>query len=442
MGDGFDVDEVPVGLVRLDSGDRVVEANAEFLRWAAVDAVVGRPISELLQPVEDFLHIEGAFARMSVNVADPTRAALVVRSKSRDGALLTLMDASDRYEAGHRLRASHTLADRTRARLELIIDSSIAFAAASSEQRLGEILADTAMRSYGAEEAAVYAVSGEQGFRRLAGTNPFDALVSETALATAAGSLRTVLTVSGHAEAAAVSSSAPDLMREAGVHAVLAAPLRLDANILGFFACFFRHPREFDQEAAPLAEALAGQAAQTLVSIRLQGRLEHAALHDETTGLPNRRFLEERPPAHEGSGVSVVFIDLDGFKAINDAFGHQLGDDVLRELGRRLQATVREGDVIARYGGDEFVAVCAADASAALDIAERIVAAIAQPVPFLPPDFVPSASVGVASSGVDDGPSRIDRLIRLADHAMYVAKASGGNRVVAAEAVTVPGPGV
>src|SRR5690606_27331528 len=170
---------------------------------------------------------------------------------------------------------------------------------------------------------------------------------------------------------------------------------------------------------APLAEALAGQAAQTLVTLRLQSRLAHAAMHDETTGLPNRRLLEERMREQvvgERHGRAVLFLDLDGFKAVNDEYGHPMGDEVLREVGKRLQATVREGDVVARYGGDEFVVVCGiAQTGDAAEIAERLRAAVRAPYPFLPAGVVVGASVGIALAAVGDEAGARDGLLRAAD---------------------------
>jgi diguanylate cyclase (GGDEF)-like protein len=121
---------------------------------------------------------------------------------------------------------------------------------------------------------------------------------------------------------------------------------------------------------------------------------------------------------------------------VNDALGHAAGDEVLRETGRRLQAVVRDGDVVARYGGDEFVVVCGVLAEdEATEIAERLRGAIAAPIDFLPDGFVLGVSIGVAVAPSHDGPTTLDGIIRAADHAMYLAKNDGGNRVVAGRPV-------
>lgn len=425
---GVDVESLPVGVVRVDRQERIVAVNAAFTRWHGAQPTIGRPLSDVLDSVEDFLDEVGETSTMMVSPADPAKAALVTRAEDAEGAVLTVLDASDRYRAGRKLRDSQSMSDRTRARLELVIDSSIAFAGATTEEQLGEILAGTAASAYRAEQSAVFLTDGDGRMHLVAGSNPIEGFPQEAALTAAARTLRNVVTVS---DAPGLPPLAGEAMRSAGIHAVLAAPIQFDSVLFGVMVCFFLHPRQFDEEAAPLAEALAGQAAQTLATMRLQARLAHAAMHDDTTGLPNRRYLDEHLEALEESDrVSVIFIDLDGFKDVNDRFGHQLGDDVLREVAARIQATTGEREIIARYGGDEFVVVCAASATGAAAVAERIRAALDDPIEFLPTSHIAGASIGVASAEPGGPPPSLDRLIRSADQAMYVAKNSGGNRVV------------
>lgn len=429
----LDADALPIGVVRLDENDRVVAANAWFRRWSRDDAPVGRVIGELVVPTADFLDGAGASSTMMASVTVPDRYALVVRGESADGAVLTVMDATDRYEAGSLLRRSHVLADRTQNRLQLVIDAAIAFAAASNEDRLAEILAVTAAQAYRSEQSVVY-LSGDDGrMYQRAGENPFTSQLPESDLAGLVLQSQAVIKLSSVDEAAALSPSVAEAMTSSGVLAMIAAPVHIEDVTLGFFACFFRHPRTFDEEAAPLADALAYQAAQKLTAERLQRRLEHAAMHDETTDLPNRRRLEHLSiDLSHGGPVSVIFIDLDGFKDVNDRLGHEHGDEVLRAVAERLKLHVRETDVVARYGGDEFVVVCDAGADAALEVAGRLLHGISEPYPFLPDGMSIGASIGVATATVPDGVFTVDRLIRNADQAMYEAKSEGGNRVALA----------
>ena len=423
------VDQLSVGFVRVDREGIIVEANAPFRRWSACDAPEGRAFTDFMIAVEDFLDT-GTTPGMMAHRDKPDRAAFLIAAD--DDASFLVVDASERYAAGRALSTARALADRTQKRLQLVIDSSIAFAKATTEQELSEILADTAAQAYRAEEATVYLGDGGGPLARAAGHNPFEEFSDTVSQIAADFGLREVLKVSGANQAAALSPRLHELMQATDVHSILAAPLHLEGEVLGVFVCFFHHPRQFDEEATPLAEALAGQASQALTTLRLQQRLEHAAHHDETTGLPNRRRLEsESERRRDRQGVAVMFIDLDGFKAVNDRLGHQHGDDILREVARRLQSTVRQGDLVIRYGGDEFVLICeATDRGSTGELADRIRDALQHPYPNLPHNLAISASIGLATGDSTHPSASIDRLIRLADQAMYEAKTNGGNKVV------------
>ncbi len=156
--------------------------------------------------------------------------------------------------------------------------------------------------------------------------------------------------------------------------------------------------------------------------------------HDSLTGLANRaqlvRILHERLSHTDGVGqapVSLLFLDLDGFKSANDTHGHLVGDQVLIEIGRRLTRIVERPHVLGRLGGDEFLII--ADTSTAIDIADfayRVVGAIAQPLRIGEAVINLGSSVGVA--GAEPG-TTADEILQQADQAMYSAKQSGGNRV-------------
>jgi diguanylate cyclase (GGDEF)-like protein len=137
--------------------------------------------------------------------------------------------------------------------------------------------------------------------------------------------------------------------------------------------------------------------------LRARRELEHRALHDPLTNLPNRELLLDRLTValarrvRAGTSVGVIFIDLDRFKKINDDYGHAVGDELLVSVAHRLEREVREGDTVARYGGDEFVVLCedlTSEATAA-PLARRLEAAIAQPVTAGGRLLEISASIGV-----------------------------------------------
>jgi len=167
---------------------------------------------------------------------------------------------------------------------------------------------------------------------------------------------------------------------------------------------------------------------------QLQDDLVHQAAHDSLTLLANRvRVLELVTAAlhrgqRSGTPVGLLFIDLDGFKAVNDSFGHRSGDDVLRETATRLRTLVRAGDTVGRLGGDEFVVLVEPLDSAAelLDLADRLIAAVAAPIETAGGRVTVGASIGVAVSL--DGSTDAGQLLHHADIAAYRAKAGGRGR--------------
>jgi len=163
--------------------------------------------------------------------------------------------------------------------------------------------------------------------------------------------------------------------------------------------------------------------------VRLYHASEGEAMHDQLTGLPNRRLMIERinqlAALHERSGIgfALYFIDLNGFKAINDNFGHVAGDAVLVEVGRRLIQVVRSSDTVARTGGDEFMVLqpgVKSDA-AAKTVAEKMGAALGVPFQYRFEPIDISAAIGVSIYPEDT--DTVDKLIMIADDRMYDHKA-------------------
>ena len=171
---------------------------------------------------------------------------------------------------------------------------------------------------------------------------------------------------------------------------------------------------------------------------RSRERARRAAHRDALTGLPNAALCRERlrqllaQARRKSKRVAVVYLDLDGFKEVNDRWGHAAGDRVLQEVARRLCSRMRETDTVARIGGDEFVILLddVRRASDAVRVAQGMLASIASPIVVQKTAVRPSASIGVAVHPEDGADG--ERLERRADLAMYAAKRAGGNRVVLA----------
>jgi len=168
----------------------------------------------------------------------------------------------------------------------------------------------------------------------------------------------------------------------------------------------------------------------------VQRLLHHQATHDALTGLTNRQLFQELGEQalaradREGTAVAVLFLDLDRFKRVNDTHGHPIGDKLLVEIGHRLRDSVRRGDTVARFGGDEFAICCEHPAGRVemFELAARVIEALSRPAQI---DSI-TAQVGV-SIGIAIGAGArvtIDTLLRDADVALYQAKEQGRGRAV------------
>jgi len=231
----------------------------------------------------------------------------------------------------------------------------------------------------------------------------------------------------------------PPAVRALGAASSLAVMIDGKDRPFGVLDVHSREPGRFGPKDVPFLEASANVLADAFERNAADRALRHRVLHDALTGLPNRlSFVDSVDDALgratvSGSPVGILFLDLDHFKLINDSLGHHAGDALLRAVAPRLRSHLRPGDIVARFGGDEFGILIdrLADDSEAIAIAERVASAFAQPFSMQGVDHFVNASIGIAVARVSDGrPTNAELLIRDADAAMYRAKESGRNRSV------------
>ncbi len=224
-----------------------------------------------------------------------------------------------------------------------------------------------------------------------------------------------------------------------GIQAAWSVPLTVRGDIAGTICLYGSAPGEPDAEQRRIVELLARLATVALERKRFEDELAHQSLHDELTDLPNRTLFSDRlslamaRASRLQAGLGVLFVDIDGFKGVNDSLGHTTGDRVLCAFAQRVESVLRPGDTLARFSGDEFVVLCEdlphdMAREAATHIASRILEALASPFIVDDVEIFLRASIGIALQR--EPRERPDNLVRDADAATYRAKELGRARWV------------
>jgi diguanylate cyclase (GGDEF)-like protein len=222
--------------------------------------------------------------------------------------------------------------------------------------------------------------------------------------------------------------------------AILAVPLRAGEHMVGAFTVQALRPDAYDSEDLDALEMLAATAAIAIQNAQLFAKVQELATTDPLTGVFNRRHFFElarrelERAARYHHPLSLLMLDADFFKQINDTYGHIAGDQVLQAIAARCRETVREVDVVARYGGEEFLVLLPeTNPSAAMQVAERLRERVErEPMLTEAGPVQASISVGVACYE-PTAPRSIEQLLDLVDKALYVAKRAGRNQIHAFE---------
>jgi diguanylate cyclase (GGDEF)-like protein/PAS domain S-box-containing protein len=402
-------ERAPIGMALVGSDGRfalVNEALAEFLgrSRAELASLTVRDVThpddlpssvEAMRSMEagelDEYNAEKRYLRPDGSARWGALRASIIRDDEgrRLYALALVQDITERRRAEHRRAAMHGVA-------------SVMARGASLSEAVPELV-ETIARAMGWERGAAWLADPESGELRLAASWP--------------------------------EGAEPPAAGEDG----LTVPLTSGPDELGRLAFRGEGTGELDAELATLAEALGAQIGEFVVRKRAEELLVHQALHDSLTGLPNRMLFFDRldhalaRQRRDHTLLAVLFLDFDGFKEINDRFGHAGGDEVLKRAAKRVSAAVRAEDTVARFGGDELVILSEhhLGPEGGACVAVRVLEALREPIELHGEQVTLSASIGVCIAD-EPAPPR-DELLRAADAAMYRAKAAGPGRYVIAE---------
>ncbi|MHB8509691.1 MAG: putative bifunctional diguanylate cyclase/phosphodiesterase, partial [Candidatus Dormibacteria bacterium] len=241
-----------------------------------------------------------------------------------------------------------------------------------------------------------------------------------------------LVTIEDYAEAAGTIEA----FRARHLQVAMAAPVRDHGRVVGSLTvATYRSRPPYSHDEQEVLLAFAEHASMAITDARTVAQMQHQAFHDALTGLPNRALLLDRleqalarTRREVGGRVAVLFIDLDGFKYVNDSLGHTEGDRLLVDVAARIRGCLRASDTAARLGGDEFAVLVedSDDDEDATQVADRILAAVGAPFEISGKQLHVTASIGVASSTL--GEEAAAELLRNADLAMYNAKGSGKHR--------------
>jgi diguanylate cyclase (GGDEF)-like protein len=445
--------DAPFGYLVTSSDDEILTVNRTLVELAGREreGLLGQRFRSLLTPGSQVLYetkhlpvvrLSGGAHETLLQLVTGNGSTLdilvnSVRTEETTGdayeVRIAVVGASLRVSYEHDLLSAQRFAEDLATRVAVLQNASAALAETESETQIGDTLCSLLETSLVATAVCVAVAVSSGDLQVVAGTNPLvGATFSELrqlgdAVLTSAAPIIVTTAEDDPGEFPQVATA----LQGSRLRTVAMFPIMSDAGPLGVAVAFFGRDRTFTESEMDVVLSITRQASQVLTRVRAQSQLAHAAQYDHLTGLANRALIRARVTTGalearaDTRPFTLMFIDLDGFKLINDQLGHHVGDAILREVAVRLRSSVRASDLVGRYGGDEFVIVCAgANAQEALAMASRIHEQIQ--LPFADAEgYNMSASVGVATSLPDTAPASPDMLISGADSAMYESKRRG-----------------
>lgn len=463
-------EHAPCGYLSTSADGTIVSVNSTFLAMTGFprDDVLGRRFQDLLTAAGrvfhetrmlPLLHLQGWVrgAHVEIVCRDGHRLPALISSNVRTdetgmpvNVRTTVLDATDRTSYERALRTARKAAENSAARIRILHGAAAAFAQATDTAGVVTAVARTVGEHFRGACSALWLLDEASGAlvragtaSRFAGLTPDLVPLSASVPLTQATRRGDVVAIGSLEKAQLEDTGLAAALHEARMDALLAVPLVAHGRVVGAYQLTFRRQQVFEAEEIDLHRTLGRQAGEAIERARMADSLRHMALHDALTGAPNRALFTDRleralhSARHAGGWVTVMFLDIDDFKAVNDTWGHRVGDGLVTEVARRLAAVVRSGDSTARLSGDEFALLCVgATPGDARDVARRVSEVVGRPVVVDGCAVSVTASIGVATHHpmTADEPASAGQLLREADAAMYEAKARGKNRSVVYDA--------
>jgi diguanylate cyclase (GGDEF)-like protein len=445
-----------IGLERiLAAAARAMHAPSYLLVTEASSSVKARMLSIGLEPVQAERIAREIPQQMDRDV--PGRIVVSVASTRQHYGWLAAIDTENRrflqrerevvgsyaglaaaaLDSATALEEAHRQATTT----GTLLDLSRSLASVLSTEDMASVLARAVPNVVDCDRSIVLLVDSDTDETRIAATYGYpaeadDRLRGSSLACTVANNMEPTVAFYEARELAALNEQYGLSIGQDSVAMASVPMIANGATIGGLIVAVTDNPDRL-QESLSLSDVLrglSGQGAMAICNARLVDQIRHQALHDGLTGLPNRMLVLDRveqalaKARREGDSVGTMFIDLDGFKDINDSLGHAAGDQLLTILAMRLQSVVRQGDTIGRLGGDEFVAIFDGPSLIAGPqiVAQRILEVVREPfelAEFSGKQLSITASIGIA---IGDRPTA-GELLRDADIALYRAKLNGKN---------------